>query len=469
MFPKIIQGGMGVAVSNWKLARAVSRRGQLGVISGTALDTVFVRRLQDGDPDGDMRRAMVAFPIDGVAERVLERYFLPNGREPGKPYRLLPMYRQHVSSERQLVTVLANFVEVFLAKEGHEGMVGINLLTKVQLPTLPSLYGAMLAGVDCVLMGAGIPREIPGALDALSQHRRASLRFDVEGMPAGEALHLTFDPAEIGVTALDPLKRPAFFPIISATSLATTLARKANGTVEGFIVEGPTAGGHNAPPRGEAKFNERGEPLYGDRDVVDMEKMRALGLPFWLAGGAGSPHRLSEALAAGANGIQVGTLFAFCEESGFSDVIKRDVIEHVSRDDIDVRTDPLASPTGYPFKVVSWAGDSSEYVRERKCDLGYLRNAYRRDDNRIDYRCAAEPVADYVRKGGLEADTVGRRCLCNALTANIGQAQPRPGALDEPPLITSGDDLTTIEKFLNGRDTYTADAVIDYLLAPIPA
>ena len=108
MFPKIIQGGMGVAVSNWKLARAVSRRGQLGVISGTALDTVFVRRLQDGDPQGDMRRAMVAFPIDGVAERVLERYFLPNGREPGKPYRLLPMYRQHVSSERQLVTVLAN-------------------------------------------------------------------------------------------------------------------------------------------------------------------------------------------------------------------------------------------------------------------------------------------------------------------------------------------------------------------------
>jgi nitronate monooxygenase len=460
---------MGVAVSNWKLARAVSRRGQLGVISGTALDTVFVRRLQDGDPEGDMRRAMVAFPIDGVAERVLERYFLPNGREPGKPYRLLPMYRQYVSSERQLVTVLANFVEVFLAKEGHGGMVGINLLTKVQLPTLPSLYGAMLAGVDCVLMGAGIPREIPGALDALSQHRMASLKFDVEEMPAGEALHLTFDPAEIGVTALEPLKRPAFFPIISATSLATTLARKANGTVEGFIVEGPTAGGHNAPPRGEAKFNERGEPVYGDRDVVDMEKMRALGLPFWLAGGAGSPQRLSEALAAGANGIQVGTLFAFCEESGFADVIKHDVVDHVSRGDIDVRTDPLASPTGYPFKVVSWAGDSSQYVRERKCDLGYLRNAYRRDDGRVDYRCAAEPVADYVRKGGLEADTIGRRCLCNALTANIGQAQPRPGAEDEPPLITSGDDLTTIAGFLNGRDTYTADDVIDYLLAPMPA
>lgn len=469
MFPKIIQGGMGVAVSNWKLARAVSRRGQLGVISGTALDTVLVRRLQDGDPGGDMRRAMEKFPIEGAAERILERYFRPNGREPGQAYRLLPMYRQFVSAERQLVTVVANFVEVFLAKEGHDGMVGINLLTKVQLPTLPSLYGAMLAGVNCVLMGAGIPREIPGALDALSQHQKATLRFDVEGMPSGEVLHLTFDPADVNKAALGPLKRPAFFPIISATSLATTLARKANGTVEGFIVEGPTAGGHNAPPRGEPKFNERGEPQYGDRDVVDIDKMRALGLPFWLAGGAGSPQKLTEALAAGAAGIQVGTLFAFCEESGFDDAIKRDVVEHAARGEIDVRTDPLASPTGYPFKVVTWEGDTSNHVRERKCDLGYLRVAYRRDDGRIDYRCAAEPVEDYVRKGGLEADTVGRKCLCNALTANIGQAQPRAGTEDEPPLVTSGDDLTTISGFLNGRDMYTADDVLDYLLAPVTA
>ena len=46
---------MGVAVSNWRLANAVSRAGQLGVISGTGMDTVLVRRLQDGDPGGHMR------------------------------------------------------------------------------------------------------------------------------------------------------------------------------------------------------------------------------------------------------------------------------------------------------------------------------------------------------------------------------------------------------------------------------
>jgi NAD(P)H-dependent flavin oxidoreductase YrpB (nitropropane dioxygenase family) len=95
------------------------------------------------------------------------------------------MYRQAVSVARQQLAVLANFVEVWLAKEGHAGPVGVNLLTKVQLPNLASLYGAMLAGVDYVLMGAGIPREIPGALDALAEHRPARMRLDVEGDAAG--------------------------------------------------------------------------------------------------------------------------------------------------------------------------------------------------------------------------------------------------------------------------------------------
>jgi nitronate monooxygenase len=463
--PTIIQGGMGVAVSNWQLARAVSKRGQLGVVSGTALDTVMVRRLQDGDPGGHMRRAIAAFPISDVAGTTLRRFFLPHGRN-GLPYTLLPMYRRRVSRERQQLTMLANFAEVYLAKEGHDGVVGVNLLTKVQMPNIASLYGAMLAGVDYVLMGAGIPREIPGVLDALSRHEPASMRFDVEGQASSDPLSLTFDPAGMGADTTLPLKRPAFLPIISANSLATTLARKANGSVQGFIVEGPTAGGHNAPPRGEMKLNERGEPIYGERDVVDLEKLKELGLPFWLAGGTGSPDRLREAIAVGATGIQVGTLFAFTDESGFTRDLKQDVLNHAARGEVEVLTDPRASPTGYPFKVVSWPGDETQgKERVRKCDLGYLRVAFRRDDGRIDYRCAAEPVEDYVRKGGNIEDTEGRKCLCNALTANIGQPQVRTGSIDEPPLLTSGDDLQTIATFLEGRDSYSADDVLSYLMS----
>ncbi len=63
--------------------------------------------------------------------------------------------------------MVSNFVEVFLAREDHTNPVGINFLEKVQMPHLASIYGAMLAGVGYVLMGAGIPLHIPGVLDLL--------------------------------------------------------------------------------------------------------------------------------------------------------------------------------------------------------------------------------------------------------------------------------------------------------------
>ncbi len=476
--PRIIQGGMGIAVSNWRLARAVAATGELGVVSGTALDTVLVRRLQDGDPGGHMRRAMERFPVPDVSAHVLKRFFLAAGRGPGEPYRLLPLYRQHVSLMRQQITMLAAFVEVTLAKEGHDGMVGINLLAKIQMPTLPTLYGAMLAGVDVVLMGAGIPREIPGALDLMARHEVASIRLDVAGMPAGESAMLTFDPRAANPSAAAPLNRPLFFPIVSAASLAQTLARKSNGRVDGFIVEGPTAGGHNAPPRGALRVDDAGEPIYGQRDVVDLNAMREIGLPFWIAGGAGSPHALTRALGEGANGIQVGTLFAYCEESGFTDAIKERVIDGALNDTLQVRTDVRASPTGYPFKVVETefdtaapAANSPTSSRDRLCDLGYLREAVRNENGTLDYRCASEPIASFVAKGGTIAETADRKCLCNALCASIGLAQHRSDGFEEPAIVTSGDDVKLLAHFLEGRTHYAASDIIAYLtgdLTPSP-
>src|SRR5260370_14624103 len=89
--PLIIQGGMGVAVSGWPLARVVSRLGHLGVVSGTALAVVLARRLQLGDPDGDLRRALQQFPISDVAERVIKDFFIPGGKSPTTPFKLTAM------------------------------------------------------------------------------------------------------------------------------------------------------------------------------------------------------------------------------------------------------------------------------------------------------------------------------------------------------------------------------------------
>jgi NAD(P)H-dependent flavin oxidoreductase YrpB (nitropropane dioxygenase family) len=471
---EVIQGGMGVAVSNWRLARAVSSLGQVGVISGTGIDSVLVRRLQDGDPEGAVRRAMAAFPFPDIVKDALKRYFLAEGRKPGAPYKRIPMPSASGNRVQQSLTVLGSFVEVFLAKEGHGGQVGVNLLTKVQLPNLAALYGSMLAGVDYVLMGAGIPREVPGALDRFAQHLPASFRLDITELsgvprPDGSVPTMDFDPADFGAEGHPPLHRPAFLPIVASHSLASMLQKKANGSIEGFVVEGPTAGGHNAPPRGAKTYDESGQPIYGERDVVDMDKMVELGLPFWLAGAYGSPEALQEARARGAAGVQVGTLFAYCEESGLEPSIKDKVLEQVIGGRASVRTDPRASPTGFPFKVVSLPGSTSEEdvyrARRRVCDLGYLREVYRKDDGAVGYRCASEPIADYVAKGGDPAETEGRKCLCNALMVNVGLGQIQKDGSHEAPLLTSGDDLPSIAKLIRpGRSWYSAGDVLDYLL-----
>jgi nitronate monooxygenase len=464
--PVIIQGGMGVAVSSWRLARAVAVRGQLGVVSGTALDTVLVRRLQTGDPGGFMRRALAAFPVRALAERTLAAFFVDGGVAADAPLRTLPMYTAAASPARQEIAVVAGFAEVFLAKEDHPGLVGINFLEKIQLPTPATLYGALLAGVDYVLMGAGIPRDIPHLLDRLCRHEPVALPLHVSGAGADERFEMRFDPTHVAAPAM-PLARPAFLAIVASSTLAQSLSRRSGG-VDGFVVEGPKAGGHNAPPRGPLALAPDGQPVYGPRDDVDLAKMRALGAPFWLAGSYGSPARLREARAEGAAGIQVGSAFAFCDESGIDPGLRRRVLEGVRRGAARVFTDPSASPTGFPFKVAELDGTLSEEAvyeaRERRCDLGYLRETYRSRGGALGYRCPAEPVDDYVRKQGDLGDTAGRKCICNGLLATIGLGQRRKGAI-EPAIVTAGDDLPGFARLLEGDGLcYSAADVVRYLL-----
>ncbi|MDX9754279.1 MAG: nitronate monooxygenase [bacterium] len=466
--PIIIQGGMGAGVSNWTLANAVSRLGQLGVVSGTALDAVVARRLQDGDPGGHIKDALDHFPIPDIAQRIYNRFFVKDGRAPHEPYKLSPVHSVKPSRFLQELTVVANFVEVFLAKRGHHNPVGINYLEKIQMPNLASIYGAMLAGVDYILMGAGIPREIPGILDKFMHHEEASLKIDVKDDEEVGYFSMTFNPTEIMGKLKDSLKRPKFIPIISSAILAITMAKRATGSVEGFIIEGPSAGGHNAPPRGAKDLDENGEPIWGEKDEVDLEKIKQFGLPFWLAGSFGTPEKVQEALALGATGVQIGTPFAFCQESGLRDDIKHWVIRKLASGEVSTFTDPKASPTGFPFKVVQIEGtlsDEGEYdARPRICDAGYLRSPYKGEDGQIHYRCPSEPQEDYLRKGGHIEDTYGRKCLCNGLLANIGMSQLQRTGYLEKPLITAGKNLSVILNFLHeGQLTYSAADVIETL------
>jgi nitronate monooxygenase len=461
---------MGVGVSNWRLANAVSKIGQLGVVSGTALDSLFVRRLASGDPGGNMRRGLDAFPFPEMAKRVWDEYFISGGKPVGTPYPLSPMHQRRDLRNVVELCIVSNFVEVYLAREGHKNPVGINFLEKVQMPHLSSIYGAMLAGVGYVLMGAGIPLHIPGVLDAFAMQQPAEYKLSVIGAVPGQDTAMHFDPLDYVEGPLPVLDRPRFLSIVSSNTLATTMLRRASGRVDGFVVESPTAGGHNAPPRGKLQLNANGEPVYGERDMVDFAGMRALGVPFYLAGGYGNPKKVREALDQGAAGVQVGTAFAFTRESGLRPDLKGELLAQAVAGTGEVFTDPLASPTGYPFKVALIQGSYSDPVvtaaRTRVCDLGYLREPYATPDGNIGYRCAAEPVANYLSKGGKIEETVGRKCLCNSLMANIGFEQTRKDGFVEPALVTIGDDLNTVAQFLApGRTSYSAADVVASLLS----
>ena len=469
--PKIIQGGMGVGVSNWRLAQAVSRIGQLGIVSGTGLDQVLARRLQDGDVGGEVRRALAHFPFPQMAQRILDMFFIPGGRTPAAPYKTVASFT--IKNHRWLdeLCIVSNYVEVFLAREGHANPVGINYLEKIQIPHLPSIYGAMLAGVAVVIVGAGIPVEMPRVLDALSRHEAASYPIRVHGAKPDTDCQRVFDPALFAesVCSLQPLSRPDFLPIISADSLATMLLRRAGGSVEGFVIEGPLAGGHNAPPRGQLKLSEDGQPVYGDRDVVNLEAMRKIGLPFWLGGAYGSPEAVRSALADGAAGVQVGTAFALCVESGLTADVRLALVRKALAGEAKVFTDPVASPTGFPFKVAQLEGTLSEAsvfeARRKFCDLGFLREAYLKEDGTFGYRCPSEPVDAYLAKGGKIEETVGRKCICNGLFGNIGMGQILPDGSSEPGIVTLGDDFANIGRICTPeRPDYTAADVVRYLL-----
>jgi nitronate monooxygenase len=463
---------MGASISNWRLAQAVSRIGQLGVVSGTALDGVISRRLQDGDPNGLVRRALEHLPFPGMAQRVLDAFFIPGGKSKDEPYRKYPMHDLDGRREPLELCIVGNFVEVFLARQGHSNPVGINYLEKLQLPHLASIYGALLAGVAVIIMGAGIPLTIPGVLTALTRHEQAEYPIYIaDANGKGETVNLVFDPSQFveNIPLPEVFQRPDFLPIVSSEALASILLRKANGPIDGFIVEGNPAGGHNAPPRGRAPLSESGEPVYGVRDAADPAAFREMGLPFWLAGSFGSAEGLKRALAEGACGVQAGTAFALCEESGLMPEVRRELVRLALAGESRVFTDPLASPTGFPFKVADLAGSLSDdtvyQLRRRVCDLGILRQPYRRPDGAIGYRCPAEPGAAYVAKGGREEDTAGRKCLCNALIANAGMPQRLADGTDELCLITMGDDLAHIERFCPSvRPDFSAADVIRTLL-----
>ena len=148
-----------------------------------------------------------------------------------------------------------------------------------------------------------------------------------------------------------------------------------------------------------SRLTREGEPdapadttIYGDLDEPDLQAIRQVGLPFWLAGGYGSREKLQQALACGAAGVQVGSVFALAEESGMKSAYRTAILKEIKKgtEDAALVKTTLFSPTGFPFKVVQLrdtvADEAVFAARPRVCDLGILQQ-----------RGLSLPAADGIR------------------------------------------------------------------------
>ena len=425
MKTKIRQGGMGVYISSPFLTRLVSILGGIGTVSGVAADRVVARILQLGDIGGHYRRALAQFPFRKYAEQVIDTYFVDGGIKPGTPFKPVPMFTLQPTESVISLNICANFALVWLAKERHTRSVAVNYMEKIQMPLIYNFVGAMLAGADCITMGAGIPLQVAAALDAIALGKNPIYEVDLNS-GRSKTVRVEFNVQKFFGTDLAGLKRPDFVPIVSSDILATFLLKRLPGAIQGFVVEGYTAGGHNAPPRGKLCFNTNGEPIYGERDQPDWSKMRELGLPFWIGGGYASPEGLARAIACGAEGIQVGSIFALCRESGMREDLRREICRLAFGNNLRVKTSIKASPTGFPFKLLNLPNTlADEQLLGKRipiCNQGVLLKPYETPDGKISYRCPAEPVERYLLKGGDIEKTAGVCCICNGLlnVANLG-------------------------------------------------
>jgi nitronate monooxygenase len=146
--------------------------------------------------------------------------------------------------------------------------------------------------------------------------------------------------------------------------------------------------------------------------------------------------------------------------------LKRNLRSEIAAGNIEVRCSPDVSPSGYPFMLGQEKGTlSDKEIYEKRnmnrpaCKHGYLVQDYWKSDGSIGFRCSAEPVEIYKRKGGKEEDTKGKVCLCEGLIATVAGH-----AGGDPAIITLGKDLSSVKEIMRNKEDgmYSAEEAVRY-------
>jgi nitronate monooxygenase len=345
---------MGVGVSLYPLARAVAQEGGLGIVSSACLDRLLSKR---------------------------------NGKK-------LNIYE-------------AAYEEVSLSKSAG-GFAGINIMCALVHDYEDSVRGALDAGADAIISGAGLPMSLPG---------------------------------------IQAPKDTALIPIVSSPRALELICKKwerLGYRPDAVVLEGPLAGGH----------------LGFKMDQVDLEcnilenllppvkdmAMKYGDFPIIVAGGIYTHQDIVRFFKMGANGVQMGTRFLATNESSASEAYKQAVLR-AKKEDIIVGHDP-GSPCGLPFRVIKQSPmyvSALKKLRKPKCDKGYV---LLKDAEGKFTKCPAKESNEH------------HFCICNGLLSSAGYNPDK-----EEALYTVGTSAYRIDKIISVK-TLMDELVGKVLVSP---
>jgi nitronate monooxygenase len=337
----LIQGGMGIGVSLSPLASSVAAAGGLGLLSSAGLDRLVSRRIG-----------------------------------------------------RKVDTYEAVRLEVAAAK-ARGGYAGINIMVALQRDFEDSVRGAVDAGADAIVSGAGLPLSLP---------------------------------------AIQPPKETALIPIVSSARALDLICRRwerLHCRPDAVVLEGPLAGGHLGfrADQVELEENTLERLLPPVKDVAAKHG----DFPVIVAGGIYSHEDIRRFLSLGADGVQMGTRFLATDESGASDAYKRAVVR-ARPEDMLVANAP-GSPCGLPFRVLRESPMyQSALVRARppRCDKGYV---LMKDAQGRYASCAAK------------SSNEKSFCICDGLFSAAGY-----DGREEEPLYTAGTTAARVDRIVSAAD-----------------
>jgi nitronate monooxygenase len=326
---------MGVGVSLAPLASAVAREGGVGIVSSACLDRLVSKKT-------------------------------------GK---------KHTAYE-------AAYEEVSLAKASG-GIAGINIMVALVRDYEDSVRGALDAGADVLISGAGLPLGLPG---------------------------------------IQPPKDTALIPIVSSARALELICKKwerLGYRPDAVVLEGPLAGGHLGFKIDQIDLDaNRLENLFPP--VKDMAKKYG-DIPVIVAGGIYTHEDILKFIGMGADGVQMGTRFLATEESSASAEYK-DAVVRARQEDIIVADKP-GSPCGLPFRVIKQSPmyvSAEKRLRPPKCDKGYV---LLKDNDGKFTRCPAKESNENCF------------CICNGLLSSAGYNRD-----EEEPLYTVGTNASRIDR-----------------------